>query len=78
MLRRSLLQGTVSVLHPSFGTLDVVKSIIAIPAYTAVLPFALILGHHWFMILLVKICDHIGKLFAVLGINLIKEPYVTE
>ena len=78
MLRRALLQGTVSVLHPSFGARDIVKSIIAIPAYTAVLPFALVLGHHRFMILLVKICDHIGKLFALMGINLIREPYVTE
>lgn len=78
MLRRALLQGTVSVLHPSFGALDIAKSIIAIPAYMAALPFALVLGHHRFMILLVKICDHLGKLFALLGINLIREPYVTE
>jgi len=78
ILRRALLQGTVSVLHPSFGALDIAKSIIAIPVYTTILPFALLLGHHRFMILLVKVCDHIGKLFALLGINLIKEPYVTE
>jgi hypothetical protein len=57
---------------------DIAKSVIAVPAYTAALPVALVCGHHWFMTLLVKICDHMGKLLALVGINLIKEPYVTE
>jgi hypothetical protein len=30
------------------------------------------------MTLLVKLCDHLGKLSAVLGFNLIKEAYVAE
>jgi len=78
MLRRALLQGTVSVLHPSFGTIDIAKSIIAIPAYMVALPFALVLGHHRFMTLSVKLFDHIGRLLALLDINPVREPYVTE
>jgi glycosyltransferase involved in cell wall biosynthesis len=78
MLRRALLQGTDSVRLSSFGALDIAKSIIAIPTYTAALPVALILGHHRFMTLLIKVFDHIGKLLALLGINLVREPYVTE
>ena len=42
------------------------------------LPFALVLGHHRFMTLLVKLCDHLGRLLALLRINPVKEPYVTE
>lgn len=78
MLKRALLRGTVSVLHPSFGARDITKSIIAVPVYAVALPFALMLGHHRFMTLLVKLFDHIGRLFALLGINLVREPYVTE
>src|SRR5438552_12134094 len=77
MLRRALLQGTVSVIDPNLGALGITKSVIAVPAYTAALPFALALGHHRFMTLLVKLFDHIGRLFALLGIKPIK-AYVTD
>ena len=78
MLRRALLQGAASVLHPTFGARDVAKSVIAIPAYTAALPFALVLAHHRFMRILLKLFDHIGKVLASLHINPIEEPYVTD
>jgi len=78
MLRRALLQGATSVLHPTFGVRDIIKSLIAIPAYIAALPFALIWAHHRFMALLIKLCDHIGRLLALVKINPIKEPYVTD
>jgi len=79
MLRRALLQGAyVPVVDPTFGALGVAKSLIAVLAYTPALPFTLALGHHRFMTLLVKLVYHIGTLLAVLGINPIKEPYVTE
>ena len=78
MLRRALLRGKVSLLNPTFGILDVAKAVIAIPAYSAALPFALALGHHRFMACLVKLFDHLGRLLALLGINAIREPYVTD
>lgn len=78
MLRRALLRGATTVVHPTFGALDIAKSVIAVPAYTAVLPFALALGHHRFMTLLVKLFDHLGKLFALVDIKPVRDPYVTD
>jgi succinoglycan biosynthesis protein ExoM len=78
MLRRALLRGSNSLLHPTFGALDVAKSIVAVPVYFVALPFAFILGHHRFMDVLIRLCDHLGKLLACLGINPVREPYVTE
>jgi glycosyltransferase involved in cell wall biosynthesis len=78
ILRRALLRGTVSTVHPTFGLRDVVKSFIAAPVYTAALPLAFVCGHHRFMALAEKLCEHIGRLLALLGINPVKEPYVTE
>ena len=78
MLRRAMLRGATSLVHPTFGTRDIVKSAVAVPAYILGLPFALVLGHDRFMTLMVKLCDHTGRLLALVGINPIKEPYVTE
>jgi glycosyltransferase involved in cell wall biosynthesis len=78
ILRRGLLRGATSILHPTFGTREVLKSLIAVPVYTVALPFAFVCGHHRFMALAEKLCDHTGKLLAVLGFNPVKEPYVTE
>jgi glycosyltransferase involved in cell wall biosynthesis len=78
MLRRALLSGGISVVHPTFGALDILKSVVAVPAYTAALPFALVAGQHRFMTCLIKLLDHTGKLLALLGIRPIKDSYVTE
>jgi succinoglycan biosynthesis protein ExoM len=78
MLRRALLRGANSLVHPTFGAAHIAKSIVAVPAYATALPFALVLGHHWFMTLLVKLFDHLGRLLALLRIHPIKDPYVTE
>jgi glycosyltransferase involved in cell wall biosynthesis len=78
MLRKALLRGATASLQPNCGAASISKSLIAVPLYTAALPFALVLGHHWFMTLLVKLFDHLGKLLALLGINPVKEQYVSE
>jgi hypothetical protein len=36
------------------------------------------LGQHRFMALLVKLCDHLGRVLGYLDINAIREAYVTE
>ncbi len=77
MLRRALLRGAMEPRTPDFGARDIAKSLIAASVYTVALPFALVLGHHRFMNLLVRLFDHLGKLLALLGINPIREPYVT-
>ena len=78
MLRRALLQGCTSTAQPMFGIRQVVKSLAAVPAYTALLPFALLGGHHTFMDYSIKLCHHLGAVLAFLGIKAVSEPYVTE
>ena len=78
MLRRALLRGATSSQHSTFGAHDVAKSIIAVPAYAAVLPLSLILGQRSFMTYLIKLFDHLGRLLALLGIRPVKGAYVTE
>lgn len=78
VLRKAALQGATAALQPNCGVVSITKSVIAVPLYTVCLPFALLLGQHRFMTLLVKIADHSGKLLTRMGINPIKEEYVSE
>lgn len=78
LLRRALLRGHTSLAHPTFGALDILKSLIATPAYVLALPLAWALGQGQFMRILVSLCDHLGRLLGLIGINPIKEPYVTS
>jgi len=74
LLRRALLRGRA----PYFTTVDFVKSAIAVPLYTVALPFLLAAGHHLFMKYLIKDFDHLGRLLALCGIDVIKENYVSS
>lgn len=78
MLKRALLSGKVSVIEPAFGVRAVVKSIVAVTVYTTALPVALALGQSRFMTCVVKLSNHLGRLLALVGINPVREPYVTE
>ena len=78
ILRRALLRGATSLAHPTVGAREIAKSLIAVPAYAAALPFAMALGQHHLMKLMVKLCDHAGRLLAVVGIRPVNQPYVTE
>lgn len=78
MLKRALFRGALVPLHPTFGWHQVVKSFFALVAYTLLLPIALILGQHRFMTLMVKLCDHLGLLLAVVGISPLDQAYITE
>jgi succinoglycan biosynthesis protein ExoM len=78
MLRRALLRGAVSRVHPTSGALTTLKSALAAPIYAAALPVALVMGQGPFMSCSVRLCDHLGRLLASLGINPIRDPYVTD
>jgi succinoglycan biosynthesis protein ExoM len=78
MLKRAFFRGAHVPLHPTFGPRLVLKSLIAVPAYILILPFALLLGQHWFMKFLVRLCDHLGMLLALAGISRMRQPYITE
>ena len=77
MLKRALLRGATTRLQANFGVREIATSLVAVPAYAIALPFALMMGQAKFMLLLVKICDHSGRLLALVGINPIREQYVT-
>ena len=78
MLKRALLQGTSSFLHPASRLTQLAKSAIAVPAYAALLPITVMLGRRRFMLCLIKLCDHLGRLLALAGINAVGEQYITE
>jgi len=74
-LKRALLRGKVVLIHPplKIKVYSVLKSIIAVALYSLILPFCFIAGSHVFMKYLIKYCDHIGKLLAVIGITPVRE-----
>jgi glycosyltransferase involved in cell wall biosynthesis len=74
MLKRALLRGKI----PIYKHLDIAKSLIAIPLYTSALPILFMLGHHRFMKYLIKDFNHIGRILAHCGIDVIKQKYIME
>jgi succinoglycan biosynthesis protein ExoM len=78
MLKRALLRGSVSIAHPTIGVMEVARSAVAITVYLAILPFSLVLGQRGFMDCLIRLCDHIGRVLAFMGVTVVKEQYVTE
>ena len=78
LLKRALLRGKVAIVASNFDTFSILKSTVAIPLYTASLPFLFLIGHHLFMKYLVKDFDHIGKILAFCGFDIVKQKYVTE
>lgn len=77
-LRKALLQGVNAAQQPNCDAVSITKSVVAVPLYLCLLPMALIAGQHRFMTLLVKLCDHAGKLLYRMKINPIREEYVSE
>lgn len=77
-MRRALLLGGYAAMQPDCGTMSIIKSLIAVPLYFVALPFFLLAGQHRFMTLLVKLCDHTGRLLFLVGIRPIREEYVSD
>jgi hypothetical protein len=75
MIKRALLRGKTPYNQNIKAYLT---SLAAIPLYTLALPFLLFVKHYLFMKYLIKCFDHIGRILALLGINVIKQKYVTE
>jgi cellulose synthase/poly-beta-1,6-N-acetylglucosamine synthase-like glycosyltransferase len=73
MLSRALLRGRNILKHPVGRAGIIARSIIAVPLYSLALPFLLLAGQHWFMRYCVKLCDHLGRLLALLGLHPIQE-----
>lgn len=75
MLRRALLRGKTPY---NQNVTAYVKSFIAIPIYTLLLPFLFFIQHHIFMKYLISYFDHIGRVLAFLKIDVIKQKYVMK
>ncbi len=76
LLKRAMIRGKMALNASGSRATGVFKSMIAVMLYTFSLPFVCVMGHHVFMKYLIKECDHLGKVFAFLGIDLLKEKYV--
>jgi succinoglycan biosynthesis protein ExoM len=69
ILRRAISQGTTAARQSNCSALNIVKSLIAVPLYLLLVPPALLLGQMYFMRLMVRICNHSGRLLARVGLN---------
>ena len=78
LLKRALLQGACETLLPRCRAASIGKSILAVPLYTAALPVMLLFGQRHFMTLLEKLFYHAGKLLMSIGINPIREEYISD
>jgi succinoglycan biosynthesis protein ExoM len=73
MLKRALLRGKNILKHSSGVWRFIAVSVAAVPLYLLFLPITVVLGHHWFMKYSIKLCDHGGRLLAIVGLNPITE-----
>lgn len=73
MLRRALWRGR-NIVKRRVGRMGLLaRSVVAIPVYLLALPGLMLLGQHWFMRYCIKLCDHLGRVLAILGLNPIRE-----
>jgi succinoglycan biosynthesis protein ExoM len=73
LLKRALLRGSNFSKHPSKRVSNLLKSVLAVPAYTLALPILALLGQHLFIRYLVKLCDHASRLLSFAGWAVVKE-----
>jgi succinoglycan biosynthesis protein ExoM len=73
LIKRALLRGRISLLHPRDRGINFLKALTAVPVYGLALPVLQLLGHHFFMKYLIKLCDHLGRLLALVGVNPVRE-----
>jgi succinoglycan biosynthesis protein ExoM len=78
LVRRALFQGIFSLRNYGFQPRRILQSLIATPIYAAALPVTLVLGQAPFMNCVFKLSYHVGRLLALIGINPLRERYVTQ
>jgi glycosyltransferase involved in cell wall biosynthesis len=72
-LKKALLRGIANSKKVSFFSFDAFKSIVAFILYTPTIMAFLLIRHDLFMKYLIKDCDHVGKLLALCGLEVLKE-----
>lgn len=78
LVRRALFRGVFSLRNHGFPPMRILQSVIAAPSYAAALPVALVLGQARFMRCVFQFSYHLGRLLALVGVNPIRRPYVTD
>jgi glycosyltransferase involved in cell wall biosynthesis len=73
MKQRALLRGKNTLKHSRRNTYGILKSLIALIAYSLTLPLLAITARHLYVRYLIKLCDHAGKLLAALNLNSVSE-----
>lgn len=73
LLKRALLRGRNVLKLPVNRLTLLARSAVAVPAYLVILPFALLRGEHVFLNYSIRLCDHLGRLLTVVGLNPVKE-----
>jgi glycosyltransferase involved in cell wall biosynthesis len=73
MLKRALLRGRNSLKLSRGRVVLVLKSVLAVPLYSVILPITLLFGQDRFMTYCIKLCDHVGRLLALVRLNPVKE-----
>jgi len=76
-LRRALLRGKIALRGSGGGWRGILKSAIAVPLYAVALPVCLMMGSHVFVTYLVRTFDHVGKLLASCGIDVVGDRYIS-
>jgi hypothetical protein len=72
------MRGRYSVIEPTFGVLDAGKSLAAVCVYAVGLPIFCVMGQHYLMRYLEKLCYHAGKILGCVGLNPVGTTYVSE
>jgi len=75
-IKRAFFNGAMGTKMESFGFRDVLKAAIAVPVYALLLPFSLLFGQHRFMALMMKFCNHLGRLLATVGVHVVRGAYL--
>lgn len=76
LIRKALLRGATAGLHTNAK--GILKSIVAVALYVPAMPFVFLAGQHRGIPFLVSLCDHLGKLLILVGINPVREEYVLD
>jgi succinoglycan biosynthesis protein ExoM len=73
LLKRAMLRGSNFPKHSARRGRNILKSLVAVPAYAIALPVLALLGQHLFVKYFVKLSEHGSRLLASAGWSLVKE-----
>lgn len=76
LLLRALLRGKMALQSSKYRGRSVAYSTMAVAAYLLLLPLITLSGTHTCIKCLIRIFDHVGKILAYFGMDVVKEKYI--